>query len=465
MAVGGYIRVSSARQRDESDSPASQRRRLSDAGATVFFEDLAVSGFKLEQRRKASGFQRLQLAIRQRQITRLITTRLDRIARRDQIVLELAELCDAHGVEFVTLGSGPVDTSTASGWLGVKMQLVIAECFSRQLSENIRHGYQGLHAQGIAARSAGSLPFHLQREPGTRHGVIPSQHWDHARHAVDQILSGSWGPPQAARYLFEHCGTHGDSKTVAIWLKAPALTGHCAKRDGTILIRDCWPALVTEGERAELLLILQRRKRISHARAASTGPNALSGLCVCSACGGSMGYHIARRGDRVYRYVRCSRITCSRRNIAAEPIERQLHGLLGAHIDQLIQRQAERRQVNEPPPEVTAWRRELQMREAIPADFRQPADQARIAELQGLISGAGSRAGIDERELLRLKGAALDAVQWFERPQEVRNTDLRALLSRVEIDVETRQIACVDWADGSLQQISGSPCVADTKRP
>lgn len=172
MVVGGYVRVSSRRQRDETDSPASQRQRLEAAGATVFFEDLAVSGFNLAQRRKAVDFRRLEEAIRRRQITRLVATRLDRIARRDALVLELSELCDAHGVEFVTLGSGRVDTSTASGWLQVKMQLLIAEHFSRQLSENVRHGTAAQFARGVPARSAGSLPFHLQREPGTRHGVI-----------------------------------------------------------------------------------------------------------------------------------------------------------------------------------------------------------------------------------------------------------------------------------------------------
>lgn len=461
MVVGGYIRVSSAKQRDESDSPASQRQRLADAGATVFFEDLAVSGFKLKQRRKAVSFQRLQQAIRKREITRLIATRLDRIARRDQVVLELAELCDAYGVEFVTLGSGKVDTSSATGWLGVKVQLMIAEHFSRQLSENIRHGYEGLHAQGIPARSAGSLPFHLQRQHGTRHGVIPSDHWDHARHVVDQVLCGAWLPPQAARYLYVNCGTHGDPKTVAMWLRAPALAGHCAKRDGTIIIRDCWPALVTEDERVRLLLALQQHKRWSHVKVKPAATNALSGLCECSDCGGSLGYHTAKRGERIYRYIRCSKPTCARRNVVADPIERQLHALIGPHVDQLIWQQAERHKTTEPSPELTSWRRELQMREAIPVEFRQPADQMRIAELQGLISNAGSAMGVDQIELQRMREEALDAVKWFEKPPEVRNADLRALVRKVVVDTEKRQIVRVDWSAGDMQQIAARTCVAE----
>lgn len=446
MVIGGYIRVSSAKQRDDSDSPASQRQRLTEAGATVFFEDLAVSGYKLEQRRKAAQFQRLQQAIRRRQITKLVATRLDRIARRDAVVLELAELCESNGVEFVTLGSGKVDTSTASGWLGVKMQLVIAEHFSRQLSENIRHGYQGLHAQGIPARSAASLPFHLQREPGTRHGVIEGPAWADARQVVDQMLAGRWTPSQAARFLHERHGTHGDAKTVASWLLAPSLAGHFAKRDGQILIRDCWPALVTDLEQQQLRELLGRRKRWVQSQAKDRKPLALSGLCVCGHCQGTMSYHVAVRKDVRYAYLRCTRLTCDRRNMRADPLERQLHGQLGGHLNRLIEQQAESLKMMTPSPELTAWRRELLAREAIPSEFRRSADQRRIQELQGLVSSAGNLEGvIDQGELMQLRSRVLDVVGWFDRPEADRNTDLRQLVRSVTVDPEQRKIAAVDW--------------------
>ena len=89
-AIAGYIRVSSRQQRDESDSPANQRARLEQAGATLIYEDLAVSGFRPERRRNADGYRSLVAAIESGQISRLLCTRLDRIARRDAIVLELS---------------------------------------------------------------------------------------------------------------------------------------------------------------------------------------------------------------------------------------------------------------------------------------------------------------------------------------------------------------------------------------
>ena len=453
MVVGGYVRVSSRRQRDETDSPASQRQRLEAAGATVFFEDLAVSGFNLTQRRKAVDFRRLQDAIRKQQISKLIATRLDRIARRDALVLELSELCDANGVEFVTLGSGRVDTSTASGWLQVKMQLLIAEHFSRQLSENIRHGTAAQFARGVPARSAGSLPFHLQRQPGTRHGVIEGPAWDDARRVVDELLRGRWTPAQAGRYLYERHGVMAHSDSVRTWLKAPAIAGHCVSSDGSKEVRDCWPALVTDAEYQQLQLMLQSKRSAAISRGERT-PRALSGLCRCGECSGTMAYHVARRGERAYAYLRCTRPPCVRRNVPVAPIERQLHGLLGPHIGRLLERLAEQEELVMPAPEVTTWRRELQMREGIPVEFRQPADQLRIAELQRLIAD-GLRGGRrpDAAAMTALRLRVLDVVGWFERGEEERNTDLRGMVKEVVVAPAEKQIAVVHWVDGSETRI------------
>lgn len=456
MEVGGYIRVSSRAQRDQSDSPASQRQRLTDAGATIIFEDLAVSGYRLNQRRKAVEFQRMWRAIETGQLRRLLATRLDRFARRDQIVLELAQHCERHGVEFVTLGSGAVDTSTATGWLSVKVQLMFAEHYSRQLSENIKTGFAGLHAQGIPASSGAALPWHLQRDPGTRHGVIRGPGWDDARYAVEQLMAGAWGLTDVARYIHPKHGVMRSHNAVRAWLERPAILGHLVRNQGKadeVVIRDCWPALVTLEEQQQALWQLGQRGRIGKGRSGARSTKALSGLCVCAACGGTLRLNTRLKVKIQREYLRCINTDgaghCRSRMAPAGLIERQLHSLLGPHIDQLIRQQAEQRKAIEPPPEVVAWRRELQMREAIPVEFRQPADQARITELQKLISAGSLVAGVDQGELLRLQGEALDPVRWFDRPGEDRNTDLRALVTKVVVATDERQIARVDWVDGT----------------
>ena len=444
--IGGYIRVSSNRQRDASNSPASQRQRLKDAGATIFFEDLAVSGFKLEQRRKAAEFQRLQLAIASGQLSRLIATRLDRYARRDAIVLELADHCDRHGVEFLSLASGAVDVSTATGWLNVKMQLVFAEHFSRQLSENVKNGYQGLHRQGIAVCPGSHIPWHLRREPWTRHGVIEGDGWADARHAVEQVMAGRWGLTDVCNFIWPRHKVMRTATAVAQWLQMPALLGHMVRRSGTpeeVIIRDCWPALVTAAEQDQIREQLRRRSRVAKI-GANRSVRALSGLCVCGRCSGAM--KLAKLKTRIYLRCNALRAACGAPMVPMPIIERQLHEQLGGHLDRLIEQQAEGLKLVTPSPELTAWRRELLAREAIPVEFRQTADQQRIQQLQQLVSTAGNLKGaIDQGELMQLRSRVLDVEGWFNRPEADRNTDLRQLVRSVTVEPETRRIAAVSW--------------------
>lgn len=437
----GYIRVSSSRQRDESDSPASQRQRLEAAGCTRIYQDLAVSGFRLDQRRKAVEFQQLIADITAGRVGRLLAVRLDRLARRDQIVLELAELCQQHHVEFSTLAGGRVDVSTASGWLQVKVQSIFGEHYSRSLGESVRAGYAGLHAQGIPARCSAALPFHLQRIPGTRHGVEPSPQWRHARHVIDGLLSG-WSIYQVCLHLVRTCGRTGDSKTTRTWLASPALAGHLAAKDGTILVRDCWPALVDEAERQRIMAILDETRRRRPSRPGRA--RLLSGICRCTICGGGMSHEKVRRPTRCYDYLRCGRVGCNRTTVALGPVWEVIVGHLDGHIDALVRSRAEAAAVWSEPAEVTAWRRELAARQALPADLLQPADRRRITELQGLIAAADAVPNVMEDWWPQ--GVAAGSVQfWTQRPEEEINRDLRRLIAAVPVDPVTGNVGEPAW--------------------
>jgi DNA invertase Pin-like site-specific DNA recombinase len=342
MEVGGYVRVSSRRQRDESDSPASQRQRLKDAGCTVFYEDLAVSGYRLPQRRKAVEFQRMWHAIASGQLNRLVATRLDRYARRDQIVLELAEHCDQHGVEFVSLSSGVVDTTSASGWLNVKVQLMFAEHYSRQLSENIKQGFAGLHSQGIPACSGMSIPWHLQRDPSNRHGVIEGPGWADARFAFEQLLGDQWSLSDAADFLYPRHGVMRSHTSVREWLRRPSLVGHLvrnASKADRMVMRDCWPALATELEQLQVLQVVGQHTRARKSKGGGRQVRALSGLCVCAECGGNLRIHGAHRaGQPRGQYLRCGsqRSVCQQPMVPVAVVETQLLTLLGPRLKQMV---------------------------------------------------------------------------------------------------------------------------------
>lgn len=445
LTTAGYIRVSSAKQRDESDSPASQRQRLKAAGCTQFFEDLAVSGYRLDQRRKANEFQRLWTAIAAGQITKLLATRLDRYARRDSIVMELADHCQANGVEFATLGSGAMDTSTATGWLSVKMQLLISEHFSRQLSENVRNGYAGLHAQGIPARGGASLPFHLQRVKGTRREVEPGPEWEDCRYAMDQLLAGYWTISDVSAFFWEKHKRLERSTHTAQWLRRPALAGHFARQDGEILIRDCWPALVTDDEFARIQIEIEKGKRLNKAKGRPDRQvRAMTGLCNCLQCGRAIALHSRPSGTNVWIYMRCKARDCPSSYIRADWIESQLIEMVLERLEPLVADALPKAEVVAP--EVTRWRKELTERQKLPAEFRTAADQKQIVKLQDLIANSAHPVpGGQRQEFDRLRTVLGSSTQWNLLDGAEKNRLFRVVVERLMVCPQKKRIAEVIW--------------------
>lgn len=443
-----------------------------------------MSGFKLDQRRKATGYQRLISDVRAGQIDRLLTVRLDRAARRDSIVMELADACEAAGIEFLTLAGGTVDTTTASGWLSVKMQLVIAEHFSRQLSENIRHGYRGLHDQGIPARSSASLPIQFQRKEGTRHGVVPSEAWTDCRHVIDEFLAGRMNLATAAEFLHLRHGRLGHGRSVGIWLRGQHLLGHMARRDGVIQIRDCWPALVSSAEFEQIQLQLKENRRlwgVNARRDPGTGRlhrevRALSSLCRCYSCGTSMAYSVARRTSGEYAYLRCTKPACPSRRagVRADHLEQAfLMQWLGDHLHHVAQAQSEAAGIRIPTSALIELRQELRAREALPSQFRTPADADRIRQLQREIGQEAMNTSEPDPAVEALLDERLRHVPiesgwgqtfagqihsdhwgWFSAPgmnrgEEQRHQDLNLLVRNLSVDATAKNrsswIRQVSW--------------------
>lgn len=454
--IGAYVRVSSDRQGD-GESPENQRERLKAAGANEFYIDV-VSGFKLQQRRKAFEFQRLTADIKAGKLTQLITTRFDRIARRDEIFLELAELCEKKNVEFSSLQSGQVDTTTTSGWLSIKMQMMLAEHYSRQLSENVRNGLAAQIARGVHTRPSTGLPFHLAPDPNNRRGVIPGEAWDDARHAIEQILAGHWTLSRAARFVDDNHGRVCVTSTFSRWLKNPAILGHMGKPDGTIQIASCWPALVTESEHEQLLAVIARaRKKWGANKESKLPPKAISGLCVCVYCNEKMSINTCRVGKYKYEYLRCiSRYGCSvkGRNTQAILIEQKLLiQYVMPRIEEIIKSVANQTQPQlEPTAEKRQWLRELRHRKQTPPEFLMASDRERINELELLIARANEPTStIETPDLaalaLRLTNVTLDGTSsWFSDPPPVRNRSLRMLLQSVTVDAVRDHIASVTFA-------------------
>jgi hypothetical protein len=363
------------------------------------------------------------------------------------------------------------------------MQLMLSEHFSRQLSENIRSGYQGAWARGKAAR--GPLPFHLMRDPGcpaTEHRLVASPAWDDARKAARLAIDGA-STSEIARFLREqgHIRTRAG---VLNWLKNPMLRGHAGvwRGDG-IRLPNIAPALVSEAEHDQILATLaaNRCRWGANARSSARPPTItpLTGVCRCADCGTTLSQNLSggRKRPDGGRYggswtVRCRRDGCPAegRTWGQGPLEKVLAlewlAPEAGRIAQLLvdEREARRRR-RQPSSEEVAMRSELRARERLPAEFRGAADDARIAELRQLIAEAElGGSGPPRRGLLPSAPAQVAHYRhmwatgsWVlgdwsvpeapdpPLPDERRNRMWLDLTDRVLIDLRGRRVVSVSW--------------------
>jgi DNA invertase Pin-like site-specific DNA recombinase len=130
----GYARTSSVEQQKGLDA---QFRDLKGAGCEKIFSQISAIG-KRQQLEAAIDFIR--------EGDTLVVTKLDRLARSTQHLLEIAERVQAKGADLCILNLG--DTSTATGRLMFTVIGAIA-CFERELMlERQREGIAKAKAEG-----------------------------------------------------------------------------------------------------------------------------------------------------------------------------------------------------------------------------------------------------------------------------------------------------------------------------
>jgi DNA invertase Pin-like site-specific DNA recombinase len=454
--VGGIIRVSTQRQAEESDSPANQRHVLAAQGATRFYEYVG-SGFSLEKRRASAAWQNLLQDIKAGGLHRLLATDISRAARKDELLTELIQLCDQHGVEFLAAGL-KVTHGTAMSWYSAKQMSLMAELYSRDLSDRIKRGQAAAIARGIPAFTSKQLPWHLMREPGTKHGVIQHpERWDDAREAVLDYIEGRARLDALSARIHAKHGTMSCAAAMHKWLRSHSLLGHYGKRDGPILITNCFPALISPEEGQLLQLRLQANRK----RWGTTSTHtvyAMTGLCRCLHCGYAMSYTSARKPNgTTHRYLKCaSKRDCPgfRKLVSADLIEMAVHDLLGHALEEMALKGATRSDQVAESAEVVQMRQRVRKLEILVAELDSPGIREDLKQAKTrlkTLEAASSKP--DSKRLDQAKAMLLRAGNRFmDRPEGERNADLLTVMDHCLIDT-TYQPEGQDWERRIVQQI------------
>lgn len=455
--VGAIIRVSTKRQAEESDSPANQRHLLASQGATRFYEYVG-SGFSSEKRRSSEAWQTLMQDIKAGRLIRLLATDISRAARKDELLTELIQLCDHHGVEFLAAGL-QVTHGTAMSWYSAKQMSLMAELYSRDLSDKIKRGQMAAIARGVPAFTSKHLPWHLMREPGTKHGVI--QHpdrWDDAREVVMDYIEGRARLDALSSRVYAKHGTMSCAAAMHKWLRSHSLLGHYGKRDGPVLITNCFPALISpeEGE------LLKRRLQANRKRWGTTSSHtvyALTGLCRCVHCGYAMAHTTAKnKSGSSHRYLRCAvRRTCPgfRKLTSADLVEMAVLHQLGEALEAMAVKGASRGEQVTESAEVVNLRQRIRKLEALLSELDSPGVRADLEQAMGRLQALeAATSNRDQTRVDQAKAMVLRAENTFmDRPEGERNADLLAVIDHCLIDT-TYKPEGTGWESRLVQQIA-----------
>jgi len=142
MTVFGYARVSTDRQHSEN-----QVQRLRDNGCEHVFADQGASG------KNASRPEWDKCLAQLRKGDTLLITKLDRIGRSVQNVIDVMKLLIDRGVGVRALDQGDIDTTSANGTLLFHILSALAEWESSIIRERT---IEGLAAARV--RHGGTLP-------------------------------------------------------------------------------------------------------------------------------------------------------------------------------------------------------------------------------------------------------------------------------------------------------------------
>lgn len=198
----GYGRVST---RDQH--PEAQHDALTTAGCEQIFIDHA-SG-KLTRRPQLEQ----ALAVAGRKGDQLVVTKLDRLGRSLEHLIDLSQDLNTRGVDLVVLDQG-IDTSTAVGRMFFQILGSIAEFEHALMSERTRDGLAAARARG---RTGGQKP-----KLGARQARVARQMYDEVddqgrhRYTVTQIAA-EFGVtrPTVYRYLNQHSPASDEASQVS----------------------------------------------------------------------------------------------------------------------------------------------------------------------------------------------------------------------------------------------------------
>lgn len=316
-----YIRVSTDKQ--EELSPDAQLRLLMDYAKTnhtdipmeYIFQDNGISGRKANKR---PAFQQMIALAKSKEhpIDTIIVWKFSRFARNQEESIVYKSLLKKNNVDVVSVSEPLIDGPFGSlieriiEWMDEYYSIRLSGEVMRGMTQNALRG----HYQGDAPIGYQSLGNKKPPEKDPKTTPIPIM-------MKDLLLSGS-SLLQIARKLNEHGyrtkhGNLWDARGVRYVLENPFYAGisrwnytdrgrQLKPADEVIYTKGNWEPLWDKATLEEIKKHLAMNMRKTKSRDVSAAKHWLSGLLICSSCGGTLAYSGTKnsRGFQCWKYAK-----------------------------------------------------------------------------------------------------------------------------------------------------------------
>ena len=280
----------------------------------------------------------------------IIFPEFSRWARSTITSMGLIEELEEIGITLRSMDIGVVSVATAGQWLNTMQQSMVAEFYSRNLSDKGKRMYELKRATGKPLQHKPPLGWKLSKD---RKKLEPNHepyegsdftHWELGRKLVEMYLE--WGSFSAIERWGWENGLRLHAAVVRKWMINPINQGHTwwykqpikkgqwrnSSNNEKEIIYNTHEPLITPGE---MVQIEQKMNDASQNRGfiMKHGPCTLQGLVFCSSCGRSMkrtGNPTTKRKN--YAYVRCYHQGCDIKTGKSYPYDKVEQALIEAIV-------------------------------------------------------------------------------------------------------------------------------------
>ncbi|MBW4505246.1 MAG: recombinase family protein [Scytonematopsis contorta HA4267-MV1] len=303
----GYVRVSKGEQ---EDALVQQTARIDKAGAMMVFSD--IESGKSDKRQ---NFNKMLTMCREGQVTEVVITRIDRLARSVITIHKTMALFEKLNVKLVVLDAPIDDSSSPFGWFSVNQMAGLAEFESRLLQNRIKHGLAYSREQNKACPNPpfGYARINEKYAPDmTVNDKSGKTHWQIAAEIVEYYLLDKASLRNTVQYFIKKYNVKFSPTGLRSWLRNPVLQGHTAyniknnrcQPDKWDIRENTHQALISKETARDVELRINDNQRLWGKNFnGATANYLLAGQILCTSCG----YKCYLHGKKSTNPIRCKR--------------------------------------------------------------------------------------------------------------------------------------------------------------